>query len=119
MLIYKITLTILGENFTPTEILSKLSKGLNVINYHSPSDLFDEFSGEEYGFGMIMFMHPKKIVLSNDASTYQYDFISFLEDNYKTPGQRKNVKSLYSPAFVLQQRKNLFLAPIEIFVNDQ
>ena len=78
MLIYKITLTLSGDNFFPSDILSKLTGVLNIVGYHSPTDK-NEYDKNDYGFGAIFFMHPKIFTISGEGTQYEEDFIDFFE----------------------------------------
>lgn len=82
MLIFKITLSISGDNFFPNKIISSLSKKLNIIDFFNPTDEKEQKNGGKFGYGLMSFMHPKIFGHLGEGLEYEEEFIKFFEINY-------------------------------------
>ena len=81
-MIYKINLSISGDNLFPEKIINKISGKFIVDSFHSPTDKKFEDGNDIYGYGTIFFWHPKKFASQDNVSEYEEAFVDFLENNY-------------------------------------
>lgn len=87
MLVFKITLDITGDNLYPDELIHKLSDELIMLPNRGfkPTDTLKyRGNGEQYGFGCMYLMHPKRICpAGKELVEYEKTIIQFLEKNYQ------------------------------------
>ena len=76
-MIFKITLSVSGDNFYPEEIIGKIMGNFTVESYFSPRD-----ENMQYEYGTILFWHPKKFVLQDDIQNYENSFVEFIYINH-------------------------------------
>ena len=85
MLLIRISLDILGDNFSPNMLLTKLNINTSFITFTSnePTDFLTKDKNDQYGFGSISILHPNKVGVEDNLSEYEEWYVEFLETNYK------------------------------------
>lgn len=81
-MIYKYILSISGDNFYPDKILSKIESNFVVNSYFTPTDKKFTNSSDEYNYGSISFWHPQKFSTDESLTSYEREFVEFIEKNY-------------------------------------
>jgi hypothetical protein len=85
-MIFKNTLSIEGDKFLPNKVIDNIAGDLIVESLYYPNDRNDRKwrdSFEEYGYGGILFWHPKKFTLDDTSREYNTMFLEFIKMNYK------------------------------------
>ena len=84
IMIYKITLSVSGDNFCPSKIESDLLGNFEVVDCFNPSDKILEDTEQSYEYGGISIWHPKKFTLQEHILEYETFFVQFSNQNYQT-----------------------------------
>lgn len=82
-MIYKITLSISGDNFFPSKCIDNILGESLITSSFSPNDKKIEDSEDLYNYGGISIWHPKKAAMEKNVYKYESFFVEFLEKNYK------------------------------------
>jgi hypothetical protein len=80
-MIYKIILSVSGENLNPKNIIRKLRSDFSVLSFNQPNDKIFANREDTYDFGQILFEHPKQFSNRETIQKYEIDFIEFIESN--------------------------------------
>lgn len=81
-MVYKYSLSVSGDNFNPEVIIKSVQWDFLIGTFFKPSDAKSINNSETYGYGSLAFWHPKKFSSEKNVSTYENDFVEFVEKNY-------------------------------------
>jgi hypothetical protein len=81
MLIYKVTLTILGKNFSPTYFLSQIENDFIVFDRNEPDELIFENNDDKYEFGSLSILNNSIYCLKNEFYDYEKWYNEFFIRN--------------------------------------
>lgn len=76
MIVFKITLSILGDDFFPSKLPNINEMRLRMVDSFNPTD--ERSADSEYGFGSIDYMH-NDIFVKDDILEFEEDFVKFIE----------------------------------------
>jgi hypothetical protein len=83
MLLLRISLDLQGDNFSPKGLLSQLKEPFIIFSSNEPSDYKDSNNKDQYEFGSISILHPKKIGIEFELEDYQEWYVNLIEKNYE------------------------------------
>jgi len=81
-MIYKITLSVSGDHFWPETVMDRFDGDFIVMSHHSPTDIKFKTRDGTYGYGGILFWHPKEFAVDERVVEYEKAFVDFIERNY-------------------------------------
>ena len=82
MIIYKITLSIFGDDFFPSKLPDINEMNLRMVDTFNPIDKRNG-DNKEYGYGNITYMHDNIFATRDALSDFNQDFVNFIETYYK------------------------------------
>jgi hypothetical protein len=80
MVIFRITLQLIGDQFFPGKLIDNLKSNSLVADFHDPGDKIWADKEETYDFGMVSILYPRTFGLQYDEE-YQEWYIKFIEEN--------------------------------------
>ena len=81
-MIYKITMSVYGDNFNPDNVIDKLKGDYQIVNIIKKGEKKRKDSDDEYEFGDIGIWHVNKFATENQILEYENFFVSFINENY-------------------------------------
>jgi hypothetical protein len=81
-MIFKYCLSISGDNFYPSKIINGINGDFIVESYFSATDKKFSDRPDEFGYGGMSFLHPRKFSTDDDIIEYENAFIEFIEKNH-------------------------------------
>lgn len=80
-MIYKIGLSVSGDNFFPESVVDEVVGDFIVKSSNRPNDKFENREGT-YDFGDVLFWYVKNFATQNYVARYEKHFVDFLEENH-------------------------------------
>lgn len=81
-MIYKLSLSTIGENMWPEKLFGKLTYDLKVKSYFNPNDKKSDNNNDVYGFGSVTFWHPDDFATDERLSEFENTFVKFILENH-------------------------------------
>ncbi|ASS50305.1 MAG: hypothetical protein A3D31_12115 [Candidatus Fluviicola riflensis] len=82
MVIYKITLDLFGDNFSPNKILDQIELNPLIVDSSERGDKIWPGQDEEIDFGKISVLNPCTYGLQHDNWEYEEWYVQFIEKNH-------------------------------------
>jgi len=82
MIVYKITLSIFGDDFFPSKLPDINEMRLRMVDTFNPIDKRNA-DNKEYGYWNITYMHDNIFATRDALSDFNQDFVNFIETYYK------------------------------------
>lgn len=82
MRIERISLILIGDNFSPKALLEQVQSTGIISLSHEPSDKHDIDDPEPFGYGFLSIENPMRVGIEDEAEQYESWFVEFLEKNY-------------------------------------
>jgi hypothetical protein len=81
-MIYKITMSVYGDNFNPDNVIDKLKGDYQIVNIIKRGEKKRKDSDDKYEFGDIGIWHVNKFATENQILEYENFFVTFINENY-------------------------------------
>ena len=81
MWIYRITLELQGDDFSPRKFLENITDSLVIFNKIEPEDFIETNPAIKNGFGFLSVISPQKYGLQYETDEYEKWYLDFLEKN--------------------------------------
>lgn len=93
MWIYRISLDLYGDDFSPREFIKDITDSFIVFNSNEPDDKNDKDPNGIYGFGSISILSPHRYGLQYETEEYEKWYFDFI-DKYEYEIKKHNVSEI-------------------------